>query len=648
MAVLFQIHADEKNAVDYYILGKQAETAGDFYSAVEMYKSALILNENYFDAVRGLAHAYYGLEEYSESLKYVYQAEKLDSENTDLMNLEGRILLNTGKLNEAIDIFNSVLLIEENNVEAEFGLAELDIASGRVNTAEHRYENVLLVSPESRKALLALVMINDEVGNSDNAEYYLQQALKFYSDNSFVRLTAAKHYYHTGDIDESLYHLETALFLQPDFLDASILYCSIYLDSGNYDKVIDEIESILPDNGNESILWYLLGRAYDNKKQYTKALNAYARALSIRPDEDLSRIALENILIQNMPMDSELRARYSAYHIDLGMKNEARNMLHKARTEYRRALVIDPHSVDARLLYADICRRSGYTERYLLILTTLVEEGYESVDILDEIEIQESMTAQSVSERWNINQFAIEKERIKLSIFFSNSGMSHNEGGNILSEYMEYLLMGYENINVMSNEISDDFAYCFRNARNNKSDFFIIFNFQETDRAVAIRAEIYLSSTGNKLKTIELMRTGNQMIPEAGKAVAEAVHDLLPVYGRIINRKFDEIAVNIGLKDGISDNLELLILKKGSLELSKDDFSIVYDDDAVIGTFEVDQADELISDGNINVRGFFDMINPGDLIVVPETEKENPDTEVVDDAQMFYTGNLYNSITNIK
>ena len=644
----FNVYGQEFNAVDFYEAGLEAELEGDFFKAVEMYKSALVLNGNYFDAVYGLSHAYYNLDEFSESLKYVFQAEELDSGNTGLMNLKGKIYLNTGELTLAKDVFTHVLDIEENNIEAEFGLAELDIATGQLVTAENRYENVLLVSPESRKALLALVLLNDDYGNYKNAELYLQKALQFYADNSFVRYIAARHYHETGNYEEALFQLQTALFLQPDFIDASILLCEIYMEEQRYDEIITEIEKIIPVNDNEPILWYMLGRAYDNTKDSEKAIYSYARAIAIRPDEDLSRIALENEIISSMPMDSDLRERYSRYHMDLGQKNDARNMLEKARQEYRRALVIDPHSVEARLLFADIYKRRGYIERYLLILSTLVEEGYGNTDILDEIEIRKSMLDQTVSEKWNIDQFTVGKEQNKLSIFFSKDGMLHSEGSSILSEYLEYMMMGYENITVNSNNISDDFAFCFRTARNNNSDYFIIFKCMESERAVSLTADIYLSSTGNKLKTIKLMRTGNQMLPEAGKAVSEAIHNQLPVYGRIINRKFDEVVVNLGAKDGLSTGDELLILKKGSVTRAKDSFSLEYEPEAVIGFFRIEKCDELISDGGIRVEQFFDMINPGDLIYIkPAVEDEEQTVEEVDE-QLFYTGNLFESISNIR
>ena len=60
-------------------------------------------------------------------------------------------------------------------------------------------------------------------------------------------------------------------------------------------------------------------------------------------------------------------------------------MLEKALKEYRRALVINPYSYDARLLYADIFKRKDYIERYLLILSALVKDGYGNTDIQDDV-----------------------------------------------------------------------------------------------------------------------------------------------------------------------------------------------------------------------------------------------------------------------
>ena len=274
-------YSQNYSALDYYHEGQRAETAGDYYLSVEMYKSSLIKNPDFTDSIAGLARSYFGLEEFEEALKYAEQAQRYDYNNTMIMNLKARIYLNLGDLQKAEEIFREVLIIEENNIDAEFGLAELDIASGRIAMAENRFENALLVSPESRKALLSLVLINDSSGYPQKAEYYLRQALRFYSDNPYVQYTAAKHFFTLDNIDEALYHLKTALFLQHDFPEASILLFKIYMRQGKYAETAAEIEKIISNNTQNYILWYLLGRAYEKTGDSVKAVNAWARVLNI-------------------------------------------------------------------------------------------------------------------------------------------------------------------------------------------------------------------------------------------------------------------------------------------------------------------------------------------------------------------------------
>jgi hypothetical protein len=146
------------------------------------------------------------------------------------------------------------------------------------------------------------------------------------------------------------------------------------------------------------------------------------------------------------------------------------------------------------------------------------------------------------------------------------------------------------------------------------------------------------------------VRTGNQKIFEAGRASIKEIHSLLPVYGKILNRRFDEIVVNLGKKDGIKEGDRLEIIKKGTGQRAKDSFLFEYDNENLLGYYEVSNVNELISEGKVTVEGFFDMINPGDITLFPkpeETEDITTNEENAENEQLFITGELFKSITNI-
>ena len=56
---------------------------------------------------------------------------------------------------------------------------------------------------------------------------------------------------------------------------------------------------------------------------------------------------------------------------------------------------------------------------------------------------------------------------------------------------------------------------------------------------------------------------------------------------------------------------------------------------------------EVITDGSVKIKGFFDMINPGDIIYKKGNQEDAAAADGTDDAQMFYSGNLFDSIRNI-
>ncbi len=648
-----QIHAQSRGAVELYSDGNYQESAGNYYKAIELYKTSLSRNNNYIEPVIGLARAYYFLNEYEEALLYIEKAERLDKNNTEVMNLKARLFLSTGDFNNAEILFNKILEIEENNIDAGFGLAEIDIASGRITRAAERFEEAIAVSPESRKALLSMVLISDRNGDTEKAEYYLTQALQYYSGNPYVRYTAAEHYYNEGNLDEALFHLKTALFLKKDFTEASLLLSRLYMDQQKYNEVISVINNIISENDNEVLLWYMLGRAYENSGDTSKSILCYSRAFNIKPDEDLSRIALENEIIRNTQIDDNVRVKYSNYHVELGRKYEERNMIDKAEYEYRRALLIYPDSYEARLLSAGIYKRIGYDERYISILTELSAIRTDDIDLKDEIEIQKSLMDETLSEKWNINQFTEPKMKNKIAVFYAEDSMNHIQGEQILSEYINYLLTGYENIEITVTGFNGDYAECFRLSRENNADYFIIFDIYETERVVSLQSRVYLADTGGELERLEAVRTGNQMLHEASSAIVEEIHSRLPVYGSIINRKFDQVVINLGHRDGISSGAELMIIKKGMIQRNKSDFSLSFASEDLLGSIKISSSDELVSEGEVSVSQFFDMINPGDYVipVIPASEDENTSEQqlpVTSDAQLFIPDDLFSSINNIR
>ncbi|MAG13209.1 MAG: hypothetical protein CMN78_01295 [Spirochaetales bacterium] len=610
--------------------GFSALAEGRSYEAIEYFKSALQQNPRYLEPLIGLADSYFALGEYEEALAFVKEAQVLDRLNFALLSLEGRIRIGLGEFAVARELFSRILVEEPNNVDAQFGLAELEIAFGRISNAALRYEEALIISPNNRRALLSLVLLFDEAGETDIAEVYNQQALKYYPDNHQVQLVAAEHHMLQDEYALAEFHANVAIELNPGYLDATILLGNIYLVTGEYENAISIIESILAENRDESILWYALGIAYSKIGFIDEAINSYARALMVQPDDEISRIAMENLIMHNLAIDDPIRDRYAKYHFEAGDRLLQRNYMERALLEFRRGLVLTPRSKDSRLKYASLYNTLGFRGKYLTELQVLRDLGYDDDDITDRIEITESLLRDSLTSRWDVDQYALHRRRYKIPVYFQDSSMYHFLGDVEAAEYFRHLLVRYENIDVPTTIIPvKSFSQAFRDARLQQADFFIILTMDEGTRHFGVRCELFGSSTGTLLAAHSALRTGNNRTTQALSTTSGEIVGRLPVSGQIVKREFDAALVDLGTMDGLESEAQFFIVRREGVKLRQDALGFDFEQDDILGTMTITQTDELISEGVIERNPFFDLINPGDVLV-PMTPDDATDLESTD------------------
>jgi tetratricopeptide (TPR) repeat protein len=641
--------AQERTPVYWYEQGRRAYLREDYYRAIESYRTALELSPVYSAAIRGLAESYFALQEFGEALEWVEKAERYERGNLELKALKGRILIGLGRYAEARELFDSILEEEPYNDDALFGLAELDIARGRLLDAQAKYRNALRFDPRNRRALLSLALIYDARGEIAEAEELIELALHYYPSNEVVQYLAASHYYERGMLDTALTHARRAGAIDENYPEAVILESRIHFQRADYDRVVPLVGGIISENRDNPYLWYLLGRSYDKLGNFADAREGYSRAFRAQPDDEISRMSLEQMIIRETEMDDPLRERYAAYHLQAGRELERRNYYLQAMNTYRRALRLDPFSEEGRLLYANIFRSLGYPERYLAELRFLEAEGFTNQDIEDDLEIYESLLEDSLARRWNIRQYPApigttegdqDTDEIRIldrtengysvALFYDVSGSTllHPGAEPVLAEelYTELEVTDWIIPSETPREY-DGYAAAFSRARGLESDYFAVVRFQENERVFAGRMQIYRSSTGSRITEYPVIRTGNNRVRETITTLAEHFADDLPMRGSIIDIRFDTGLVDLGSWDGIETGDVLDILKKGGLDLETDELGLVYRPEELIGTLTITEIDELVSAGTIESSLFFDMINPGDQVVLADTGEEAPEGE---------------------
>ncbi len=640
--------ADADQVKKLYEMGMQEQEAEQYYRAIELYKMALQLSPTFVDALRGLAEAYFRLGEYREALKWCVEALAYDKNNLTLKTLEARILIGLGEYEKAEELFHEVLEIEPYNFEAQFGLAELNIVMGRTLEAQIWYEKAMNLQPKNRRAILSLALIYESENKLEQAEELVKLALHHYPSNYMVQYLGGKHYYIRGELAKAEIHTKKALALKRMFPEATLLLSTIYLHQGKFDEVIGTVESLLSDNQNNHLLWYTLGVAYEHTNQIDKCINAYARAFRIRPDDEIARIALENVIIGKFDENNPERLRYAEYHFTKGRALEQRNYYQRALEEYRRGLTLAPFSERGRKLYAEIFKAFGYYEKYLSQLLILENEGFEDRYIQDEIEIYTSLLDDEISDAWGIQQYPMpftgdngqKKARLldqtvnaySFLLFYDVDAVEtiHPLSERNLSWYFYDFLKNEKQIDLLEEMYEYiGFSDAFQKARELNADFFLVFSYRENGRAFSGRCDLYNAATGSEIRSFRVFRTGNDKVKNCNERLSAYINEALPLRGVLLDKEFDTGVINLGKMDGIEEEMEFQILRGDDVIINPETLALSYPDESILGTFTVTGVDELIAEGSIESALFFDLINPGDILIpiIPAEEQEEDGSE---------------------
>ena len=630
---------------------KEAETAlveNDYYRSIAVFMEILDKNPSYFDARLGIAEAYLLLEEYEEALNHILKAILLDKSSIDAKIIYGRILTGQREFAEARALFMVILEKELNNMSALFSLAELEVAEGNILNALDLYKNALAKSPGNRRALISSIILFDSIKKNVISETYVDQVLILYPENAYVNYIAAKHYYESGKINTALEYATRSFDLDSENPDTTFLLSLIYFSMEKYDMAVVLIENSLNITRSNSEIWYLLGEVYLKLGNIDKSIYCYATAIRYSSQYELPRIALENTIIENKPIDDPIRTKYADYHFYKGVEYVDRNYSIQARNEFRRGLLIDPHSIKGKKLYAGLIKTDGYLNKYLSLLKSIASQKPNDMYLADEVEIYQSMISATVSEEWDIDQFIIDVPKYNIELFLNKSGIpynTYNEGFH-LGSYLIHILHGYENIESNFNILPSDFSNAFKTAREKGSDYFIMFDFRDTKRSFSANASIYHSGTGSLLREIPVFRTGNQKISLSLQTLSRTLSESLPGWSKIIERKFNRVLLNVGNIQGTTPGDIFLVIREENFHLKKDSLGLELNPELLLGEVEITKTDDLVSEGILKKYHFFDFINPGDYLI-KKTESmdisENDKNSINENLQV----DLYKSIISI-
>ncbi len=663
-----------ESPVQLYNRALEFQNQEDYYSAIEIYKTVLELNPQYSDAWYNLALCTYNLGNYDLTITYADNAAKYSPNLSTIQNLKGMALLSLGNFADARNIFNSVLEKYPNDVNSRFGLAELDLYEGKISGAEGRFEEALARDSSNRKALLSLALISSEEGNYNLTKKYLDQALFYHSGNPQVHYLASYLASQNGDFREAETQARISIQIQNDFEEAYALLSQILYEQKRYAEVLELCEYRINLNRNLSDAWYLMGLSQEKLNENEDALLSFETGLDVNPQDEILRLALEQLVASYLPLEDERRTSWAGYHKDKALEYARIYDAPSERFEYQKALSIAPLDIQLRQNFADMLERENLYEFYYeqlkfinqnkntrnsfestnqnanqnLIQNSSVQQNQNlqgnrktaaQIKNEDTMEALENLMKYNLSAKWNVEPFYLDKTRWNIGIYFEKKPVQlfHSDLEEIIANAAKDVFDGVAStsVNVMTESI-DGFADAFRNARENNRDYFVILTASETERSVRIDANVYSQRTGTLTSSIHIYRTGNDRIAKSLRSFRQSVLDILPIRGKILKTSGTTVLIDLGKNDGIENGAQFDLVKKGSIVTNDSGPGIFYKSNAFLGTVNLTRVNEEISEGEYTKNGFYDTMNVGDEVVLVKensSSSENSQGNIANDTR---------------
>lgn len=655
-----------KSALEYFDEGLNAQNTEDWYSASESFMEAVKKNPVYSEAWFHLSQCSYQLGEYDLAISQLDECEKLSPDDNAIRNLRAMIYITQYKFDEAKEILNDILKKSPNNIDARFGLAELDLFNGRTNNAIKQYLEALKRQHDNRKALLSLAVLSAQMGRYDNALRYASDTIDYYSGEKEVHYLVAIIHSMKGDLDSAERSCRVALEIKPEYDKAQELLSKILFMKGQYEDVIAICNKRLEENRAQNSAWYLKGTAQKKLGDSAAAIASWDKGLSLVKDDEIMRAALETLIAEKVPLNDPRRKTWARYHIDQARQCERRYDKAGGLFEYQRALKIEPTNEEARLSYANMLKLNNLNELYLEQLLFIEQNkkalektrkrkseeksidktsdstskkdneetkkpSYKDTLMSDTIEAYEDLLQDTLAKKWGVEPFFLDKTRWRLGVYYesdeSHSPLAINQlhvlNNAVAADYASDIFSGIASTAVRTYPLAiKGFGDAYNKARNSSMDYFVTITLDEGERDLTLGYELYSARTGNKIGENTFYSTGNNRYTNVFRRLQLEILESLTVRGNIIAREGKTLLCDIGHSEGALSGDKFDIIKIGNITTATSQKGVLYKKENILGTFVIDEVGEEVSSGTLEYKGFYDKINIGDEIVLTKRAEE--------------------------
>jgi tetratricopeptide (TPR) repeat protein len=201
-------------------------------------------------------------------------------EEVRLPFLEGMKLLENGKYEEALDLFEKMLEIGE-NAEIYYNIGYIKTVKGDYAAAIEAFRKATKLDRYFAKAYEAMGRAYKALGRTDEATQSMKKAADIYMGNQKE--------------DQAEGVLNEILEQNPDTINVYNTLGVLYRKRGDYQAALKQYEKALKIHPDQPKVYYNVGRLHVDLKDLQKAKLSFEKAIALDPDFKEAREAMEAI-----------------------------------------------------------------------------------------------------------------------------------------------------------------------------------------------------------------------------------------------------------------------------------------------------------------------------------------------------------------
>ena len=308
-----------------------------------------------------------------------------------------------GRSDLAVKATEEYRLAIEADPSSEFltsGLAELYVKTGRIADAVKEAQDIIRRDPKNLEAhkLLGRIYLRSlgDMPGGNGSDNILKLAIEQYQEivkldpNSVDdHLLLGRLYRLSNDSAKAESELNTAIKIDPSSEEAVTTLAMLYTDQGDTAKALKVLSSI-PDSARSAKLYAALGAAYEQRKDFKSAIDAYKHAIVLDRDNlDAIRGLAENLL-----NDGQLDASLEQYKVIADSNPEDAQTYVRIAEIYRRQAKYDqalenlkradtlvPDTMDVPYSMAAVYQAQGRYDDAIKLLQDLLKKTEKSSEV---------------------------------------------------------------------------------------------------------------------------------------------------------------------------------------------------------------------------------------------------------------------------